>query len=470
MASILKDRGSRYRLSERKSDNNKIGIMGLWGIGNLGNSATMEALILNLRRRCPTADISGFSPIPDDLEMTYGIPSYPLLNPYKHPFQRARRQDISDTTPGETPSGETGIRDLIRGIPFLFPFLKWLKKAILLIAAGLGEARFLVESYCHIKEFDLLLVAGGGQLTDYWGGPWVSPYALYRWALLARVAKVKYAFVSVGAGPLDSKLGRFFARRSLSLADYRSFRDKKSRDLAESIGVAGISHVFPDLAYSLPHVSEPRHSTISEKRLAVGISPITYMKAGVWARTDNSTYQTYISKLAEMVVWLVDRNYKIVFFQSQARMDTVAIQDVRDALANMGHGDLEGSTTAPRITTVEELSSAILGMDLVVASRFHSVLISSLLFKPVVALSFDVKVDSLMESLCLSQYVLDIAKFSLEQLSERFSNLEASREAIGFDLTEKVKQFQHALEDQYSMILDGCLVRPPCSSISERSA
>src|SRR5262249_61198590 len=102
---------------------------------------------------------------------------------------------------------------------------------------------FLAQSSTRLKGTDLLIVTGGNQLIDYFGGVWGFPFTLLTWCLLARMRGARVAFLSVGAGPLSSALGGGFWRWSLALADYCSFRDESSRVLGQELGFAGQSHV-----------------------------------------------------------------------------------------------------------------------------------------------------------------------------------------------------------------------------------
>jgi polysaccharide pyruvyl transferase WcaK-like protein len=124
----------------------------------------------------------------------------------------------------------------------------------------------------------------------------------------------------------------------------------------------------------------------------------------------------------------------------------------------MGHPDLDDQIMEPQVSTVSELLSAISRTDMVIASRFHSVLLSSLLHKPIIAISFDVKVRSLMENLQLSEYILDIHNFDLSSLALRFRNLEEKRDAVSAQLMASVSDYRAALESEYSQVFNGHLV------------
>jgi hypothetical protein len=77
-----------------------------------------------------------------------------------------------------------------------------------------------------MKGSEMLIVPGTGLLTDAYGLLGWGPYNLMKWTLAARLRGCRVLFVSVGAGPLYSTLGRFCMRFALALADYRSFRDR----------------------------------------------------------------------------------------------------------------------------------------------------------------------------------------------------------------------------------------------------
>ena len=56
----------------------KIGLLDHMGGGNLGDDATLDAAIQNIRRRWPDAVLIGLSMNPDDTETRHGIPSYAI--------------------------------------------------------------------------------------------------------------------------------------------------------------------------------------------------------------------------------------------------------------------------------------------------------------------------------------------------------------------------------------------------------
>src|SRR5215467_4152682 len=56
----------------------KIGLLDHLGGGNLGDDATLDAVMQNIKSRWPTAEISGFSMNPSDTQKRHNIPAYPI--------------------------------------------------------------------------------------------------------------------------------------------------------------------------------------------------------------------------------------------------------------------------------------------------------------------------------------------------------------------------------------------------------
>ena len=56
----------------------KIGLLDHMGAGNLGDDTTQTAVMNNIKRRWPNAEICGFSMNPSDTRLRHGIASYAI--------------------------------------------------------------------------------------------------------------------------------------------------------------------------------------------------------------------------------------------------------------------------------------------------------------------------------------------------------------------------------------------------------
>jgi len=266
-----------------------IGIFGHVGNKNLGDEAIVAAVIQNIRLRYPDANIYGFTTNPEDTTNRHKIAAFPI----RRIAVGARYQGNDGGNESHLTSSTIAqqIKLALKSVPIVAGFLRRLLKTWHILSAVPWELKFLLHAYRNVKRVDLLIVAGSQQLIDYVGGPWAFPYTLFKWVLLAKAVKTKVAFVSVGAGPIQSPLGKFFARVSLGLSSYRSYRDESSRSFIETLGVSGQNAVFPDLVYSLQLDRSLRPSVGRDSRPIVGINPVPFSDEKYWLGANAHQYE-----------------------------------------------------------------------------------------------------------------------------------------------------------------------------------
>jgi polysaccharide pyruvyl transferase WcaK-like protein len=417
----------------------KIGLLGPFGGGNLGDAATQQAIIENIRIYCPGAEIHGFSLNPWDTETRHGIPSFLMAR------LPAGVSMVSPRLP-------TKIQELVKQKRVV----RVLYHQLLRTVAIPREIGLIVRSFHYIQGFDMLIVSGGGQLLDYWYGAFFQPYALLKWALLAKLRGTKVLFVSVGAGPIKSRVSQFFIKRTLSLASYRSYRDETAKQLIDSIGFHRDDPVYPDLAFSL-NLSEPAQTKVSNSTIPViGINPMTYFDPRIWPERDINIYNSYLGKLAQFVAWLVRRGHEIVLFPGEAIHDRYVINDLMAILAKDLSKDELAKVSDPPVMTVDELVALLATIDIIVASRFHGVVLAQRLCKPVLALTYHPKTEALMVDAGLAEYSVHIEKCDMQEFKHRFESLETRAPEIREQLRAKVQEHRVALEEQYTQIFS-CL-------------
>jgi polysaccharide pyruvyl transferase WcaK-like protein len=314
------------------------------------------------------------------------------------------------------------------------------------------ETVFLCRSFAALRRIDRLLIAGGGQLGDYFGGPWGYPFDLFRWCLIARLAGARVAFVSVGAEPIRSGTSKRLLRWALALADYRSFRDESSRELIERIGASGPHTVCPDLVHAL-RLPPPRGSRARDATLTVGINPIPFFDARYWTEHDDAVYQDYVSTLAAFTSWLIERGHRVVFFPTQVHADPPVIRDIELAMKRTASLGWEERVDAPPVASFDGLATALSLVDVVVASRFHGIIFSFLLDRPVLGLSYYRKTEDLMADMGQSDYVLAIRGLELDTLIGRFVQLEANLAPAGAAIRRRRAEHIRDLDAQYVSIL-----------------
>src|SRR5438445_5917266 len=358
----------------------RIGILGHVGTKNLGDEAIMAAVIQEIRERRPAAEIIGITFDPADTQERHAIPSFPLRR-----GGAGGGRGAGAAQPSTLSLLMARIKAATKAAPRLYAVLKVLRKGARLLWAAPRlcwaapqELRFIARCYAQLQGLDLLIFAGSNQLNDYFGGAWGFPYDLLKWCVLAKWRGAKVAFLCCGAGPLDSWLGKLLIKYSLSWADSRSYRDEFSWRLIERLGVAGDNPVCTDLAYGLkvtpPAKREP--ATSPPPRLMVGINPFPFFDGRYWPEDNPRNYQSYVRKLADFATWLHEQGHSVSFFPTQLRADSPVIQDIRELLKRSAAASVANPLGDWPISSLDDLLRRISMMDIVVATRYHGVLLS----------------------------------------------------------------------------------------------
>lgn len=428
-------------IHERKT----IGLLDHLGGGNLGDDATLQAVMQNIKSRWPDAKIVGLSMNPDDTQRRHGIAAYPI---------RRKTWSLSQQAPSTNATLKGNVKSLLRKWPYLFGAVRAIHRvAFRLPILFVQELVFVARSFRRLQSLDMLVISGGGQLTD-WFGTWNFPYTIFTWVLLGRLANVRCIFLNVGAGPLTRPLSKFFVRRALACAQYVSFRDERSRALARSIEFKGSAHVFPDCVYALESPSVDIRTARRRERLVVGLAPMPFCDPrSVYPAKDQRVYDNFIHTLSSFGTWLVGNNYELTLWCSDIGVDPPAIEDLRINICGQIAGSDHDRLAIPTIKTIEDLLRVMRSLDYIITCRFHGVVLAHMLNIPVIAMSHHPKMDTLMSDLGLAEYCLDINKADGSALKAAFTSMVANRESIQRHMAERSELYREQLVSQFDQII-----------------
>lgn len=424
---------------ERRGKPVAVGLWGHNGTGNLGNEATISAILQNLRKRVPDISLYGFSWDPEDTRLRHGIVSYPVR-------RRSVESNKNDNSEVYVKPRYEDWKSQLKRYPLVFKVAKWLLTPLM-------EFIFAVQACRSLSNIDLMLVVGTGLLADTFGGYRNYPSSLFRWSIFCRLRKVKWGTVSVGAGPIGGTISKYLIKCSLSRAAYLSFRDEHSRKLIEELGVKRDNHVYPDLVFGLELPEFKLPSSNGDRRI-VAINALPYRKPGAWENSDNSIYDHYRKVLIEFISWLVQEGYEVMLVPTQLPMDADFLQDLKDEIETNYPKKLSLCSTANVAGGVEDIITQFSKASMVVTTRFHGVIFPFLLGKPVLALSYHPKMTELMKDFGQNRFCMDIEKIDLELLVNIFRELESEKDVVSMQIKKKVDFNKELLDDQYKKIMN----------------
>lgn len=337
-------------------------ITGYYGFGNTGDEAILQAMISNLRSLQPDLRITVASARPDQTAAQHGTDAILWSNAH----------EILNT----------------------------------------------------IRTADLVLIGGGGLFHDYWG---IDPatvltdnhsgIAFYTTsALLANLYSKPLMVYGVGVSELVSEHGKQFTKVTCDAANAVTVRDERSRDLLRSIGVAKDNiEVTADPAFAIPVCDKIQNKANLPGR-SIGIA-LRNWNIGVhpdfWERELAAAIDQIVQNEAIEV-----ELFPFQKFTGELEDDVAVSRRVRDRANSKAHITIVDENLSPC-----ELLARIAQCDLILAMRLHGAIFGMIANVPVVALSYDVKLDDLMDRAGLADLCIDLKGLEADRLARRVSQV-----------------------------------------------
>ena len=392
---------SRYGLPDGRereaSRRPRVGLFGNLGSGNIGNDASLEAMLNYLSADQPGAILDAMCTGPQTVTDRYGIPAIPLH--WRRPDER------------RAPGLAAALKALGKGIDTI-RMASWVRRHEVVIVPGMG----VLETTLPLR-------------------PWQFPYDMFVLCASGRIFRTRVALVSVGANVVSERLTRWLFTAAGRLAFYRSYRDVLSRDAMTQQGLDTIAdHVYPDLAFGLPVPS----ADPGDQR-AVGIGLMDYHGSDEDDPSRADEIRTcYIEKMKSFTRWLVDNGRRVRLFVGDTNNSDGTVVEEIIADLRKHRPDLDpAQVVAEPVSTYADLMRAIEPVGTVVATRYHNVVCALMLSKPTISIGYGEKNAVLMAGAGLADYCQSINSLDVGRLIEQLTDLECHagrlRQAVAED-------------------------------------
>ncbi|MGH9890812.1 MAG: hypothetical protein ACREA0_02255, partial [bacterium] len=113
-------------MPRRPGQARRFGVFAHIGKGNLGDEATVAALLHAIRVRDPGAEVFVFSARPEDTERRHGVPALPIRREIPTRFRRdaALREAPGEAENGGRPDRLARLKSLLKTVPKAYAFLR----------------------------------------------------------------------------------------------------------------------------------------------------------------------------------------------------------------------------------------------------------------------------------------------------------------------------------------------------------
>lgn len=227
-----------------------------------------------------------------------------------------------------------------------------------------------------LQSSDLLIFGGGSLLQDV-----TSKRSIYYYLFLIRLAKLmknKVVMLSQGIGPIVEEKSIRAVASTLGLVDYISVRDYHSKEFLVSIGVDEKKILLS---------TDPVINLRKDDHFQCGENPKKKVCFTLrnWKNIDVSHK---ISRVAER---LIDRGMECHFIPFYLKEDLQLIDQIEEILG-------EKAVYYREKLSINDAFDIIKTMDVMVGVRLHALIFAAAANVPIVAISYDHKVDHFVNS------------------------------------------------------------------------
>lgn len=294
-----------------------------------------------------------------------------------------------------------------------------------------------------VAQCDLLISGGGSLLQDVTSKRSILYYLFIMW--LALLFGKKLFIYSQGIGPINGKLNRGLTAMTLRKADGIAVRDDTSKELLIEIGLSPdriIVTADPVLRIKRADLSVGR--TILEQE---GFLKDPARRTIGWAIRERKIDSGFVEEIIRSIQELQSRyDAQIVLIPFHFSEDMAVLNEIEARL-----GDAVFCIRHKYLT--EEMLSIIGNMDVLVGVRLHSLIHAAIMNVPMIAISYDPKVNSFMHSID-RKAMSTVIDFKSEFFMEEFEKTVAQSPQIKAMMEKKLVTLVEKMEITEKIIME----------------
>lgn len=305
------------------------------------------------------------------------------------------------------------------------------------------KKRELLKAY---DESDLIISSGGGYIHDNHGP--IILLALQS-ILTGLLLKKKVVLYSQSIGPINNKLYRFFTKLILNKVTAIQVREVISKQYLGELGIKK-PHIIvtADPAFIHPPIdNEKIESIMQNENIRINKSSITI---GITVRywhfpgfsDPKSKFKEYKSAIAHAADYLIDEfGAEVIFIPmimaNAAYDERIIASDIIKEVRNPGKTKIIQGEYSPT-----ELRAMVGQMDLLIGTRFHSVIFAMTMGVPAISIMYEHKSMGIMKMMNLEHFIIDINNLEKDTVTEKINLILNDRNSVITTLTSNVKLLQ----------------------------
>jgi colanic acid/amylovoran biosynthesis protein len=329
------------------------------------------------------------------------------------------------------------------------------------IGKSFPVGRNLKDLCALYADADLIIPVGGGYLRSQKSGigSLLNVALLLHPLKLAGILGKRTTMYTQSVGPFANALEELMVKSVLNeCVDAIALRENTSLDLLTRLKVSSSMYRAVDAGFAFTSAGRKyslrKKLGIADDQLLIGIT------ARKWLR--GQAQMQYETAVAQVVRHLVDKHHAAVVFLPQVTAEYLEDDD-RIVHERIMHaiGDLDGVYSIKHELNHHTLKAAYESLDLVIGTRFHSVIFALTSYVPAIAIEYEHKTGGIMKDLGLDKWVLKMENVDADNLCGLSDDLISER----LEYKRKLKRILPAYLSQTSSAIK--VVLPQFSRFSD---
>ena len=296
---------------------------------------------------------------------------------------------------------------------------------------------------------DVLMYGGGSLIHDL--RPYNLPF-MFMWHALAKLLHKRVYYFSMGVGPIETKLGKHLCKRFLKSADGLFVRDERGYQICSDLGLTKAVKTA-DAAFAYWVTEElPQEVANMLPEAYISVTGSQWFQSSNFWKRESMNFEDEVRLFANCIAEASKTWGLPVVFVPTVVHDRRLAADIKKYLADVdfriaGEQGIWNCSIASRII---EKSTFLLGV------RMHSIIFAARKGIPFMALIYDEKVRQLVNILGMETYSVSMEQMSVDAVSECIRRVQAERETISQQLTDKAQKLKALVEQSANQIKIEC--------------
>lgn len=310
-----------------------------------------------------------------------------------------------------------------------------------------------------LKEYiaaDAFIDIRGISFTDF-STSWIGNIGTGIRLLIGKLLGKPVVKFTQDMGPFQKKATRYPARFFLSMVDVIVARSTATQNYLKELGITKQVHVHPDSAFVLDPAPPERINDIIlreklNRRPLVAIIPTTQVdrRLSVGNTEAQNKYTVILAEIADHLIKTL--NALVIFMPNETQGGYDDIYVIKKIYAGVKNKSDDRLITAEY--TAEELKGLIGACDLLIGSRYHSVVAAISMCVPTMVIGWGHKYNELMKIVGLSEFECDFEAITYEQIQAKVNRLWHDRERIRAELALRIPMVKESVMSGGNLVKD----------------